>query len=179
MKLDQQPILLIGFKHVGKSVIGSSLAEALHRPFIDLDQRVEALYEDLKGQKLTCREILQINGESFFRELEKQALEQAIQAKHAIISLGGGTILNPESLACLKGHCVIHIQAPRGIVFERIMASGRPSFFSPDSNPYESFIHLWEAREQIYQRCQSFSIMNQGSVEEAVQQIIQKMEGPL
>ena len=59
-------IVLIGFKHTGKSVIGESLAKKLHVPFIDLDQKIEFLYENKFNKKCTCRQIMQQNGKQFF-----------------------------------------------------------------------------------------------------------------
>ena len=38
-------IILIGFKHVGKTLIGRRLAKDLNKKFIDLDKEVEKLYE--------------------------------------------------------------------------------------------------------------------------------------
>lgn len=176
MNIDQPVIILMGFKHVGKSAIGKALASKLNRPFIDLDLRIELLYEMQTTLKSSCRIIMQTHGEAFFRQLEHQALKEAIQAKPTVISLGGGTPLYSENEILMQPHCVIHIEAPRGIVFERIMASGRPAFFSPEKNPFETFITLWEEREQTYQRCRNFSIQNDASIEYAVQQIMQHRE---
>ncbi len=178
MNIEQQHILLIGFKHVGKSVIGKALAQTLHRPFIDLDQRIETHYEVQQTSKIDCRNIMEKQGERFFRKLEQEALTQALETQPAVISLGGGTPLNPENAPLLRPHCIIHIQAPRGIVFERIMVNGRPPFFPLNKNPYEAFLALWMQREPIYQQYQNLLVENTSSVEEAVKQILIQLGEP-
>jgi len=40
-------ILLTGFKHVGKTSIGKKLAELIEKPFIDLDQKIEAKQREI------------------------------------------------------------------------------------------------------------------------------------
>ena len=41
----------MGFKHVGKSVIGKNLSEKISAPFIDLDHQIELLYENENNKK--------------------------------------------------------------------------------------------------------------------------------
>lgn len=168
-------IVLIGFKHAGKSVIGKELAKKLHVPFIDLDQKIEILYENKFSKKSTCRQIMQQNGEKFFRYLEMNALSEVIDFQPSIISLGGGTPLAAENQRIIKLCIVIHITAPRGIVFERILMSGQPAFFNPEEDLLESFNRLWDEREIIYEEIKSFLIENSGSVDEAVSKIIKKL----
>ena len=90
-------IILMGFKHVGKSVIGKNLSEKLKVPFIDLDHTIEMLYENTYSKKNTCRQIMQKHGEKFFRYLEMNALSETLDVKPSIISLGGGTPLIVEN----------------------------------------------------------------------------------
>ena len=86
-------LVLIGFKHVGKSAIGKFLAHTLNIPFNDLDIKIEHLFEEQFKQNLNCRDIMKNYGENFFREIETQALFSIIQNKPSVISLGGGTPL--------------------------------------------------------------------------------------
>ncbi len=168
-------IVLIGFKHAGKSVIGKSLAKKLHVPFIDLDQKIEILYENKFSKKSNCREIMQQQGENFFRILERDALSQLIDCQPSIISLGGGTPLSATNQRLIKSCVLVHITAPRGVVFERILMSGQPAFFNPEEDLLESFNRLWDEREIIYEKIKDFSIENNCSVSEAVRKIINKL----
>ena len=156
-------------------MIGKSLAKKLCVPFIDLDQKIEILYEKQFSKKSTCRQIMQENGEKFFRDLEMNALSDVIEAQPSIISLGGGTPLAAENQKMLKSCIVVHITAPREIVFERIRMSGQPAFFNPKEDLLDSFNTLWNEREKIYEKIKSFMIENNGSVDEAVSKITKKL----
>ena len=175
VKAFRNHIVLIGFKHVGKSVTGKKLAEKISLPFIDLDQRIEAAYKEQFHQALNCRQIMQQKGEAFFRHLETATLTQLIDFKPSIISVGGGTPMNAENQRILKSCIIIHITAPRGIVYERILMGGLPAFFRPDEDLLESFNKLWDSRMAVYSKLMDFSITNNSSVDDAVTKIIQKL----
>jgi shikimate kinase len=168
-------IILLGFKHVGKSTIGKALSLKVSRPFIDLDQKIELLFKEQWQKECSCREIMQIYGELFFRDLESQALLNSIGLVPAIISLGGGTPLTEKNQGLIASHCVIYIKAPRNVVFERIMETGQPAFLPSERTSYELFNELWDTREKVYQRLANFSVENNGTVEQTVENIIQKL----
>lgn len=168
----EKHIILIGFKYVGKSLIGHGLAKKLNKKFVDLDKETEKQYEAKYGKFLTCRQIVQTHGESFFRELESISLALMIHSEACVISLGGGTLLSERNQAIVKRHSVLHVDAPRGIVFERIMVEGRPAFFDPKKDPYESFSHLWNERNKVYQTMAKHTINNSSTIDQAVSQAI-------
>jgi len=97
---DQQlkVIFLIGFMGSGKSHEGALLAQQLNLPLIDLDNWIE------EQQGKTISEIFKTEGESYFRSVEANALQQAVgqlvmqgkagdgnQQFAGIIATGGGT----------------------------------------------------------------------------------------
>lgn len=178
MKSSDKPIILIGFKHVGKSTIGKALSSKLQRNYKDLDEQIESLFEQSFHKKLSCREIVQNHSQDFFRVLETQALRHVIDSSEpAVISLGGGTPLSPENQNLIASHIIVHITAPRAVVFERIRLSGRPAFFSLEEDPLSTFNRLWDEREKIYQKLTPCLVENNGSVEKAVNQIIAQCLG--
>ncbi len=166
-------IILIGFKSVGKSAIGMELSARLQKPFIDLDQQMETLFEDENHEKLSCRQIMLLNGQEYFRNLESKALQDIIHLKSSIISLGGGTPLNEANQKLIQGNLIVHIVAPKSITFERIMMKGRPAFFSPNENPLETFNRLWDERKTVYEQLAIITVDNSGSIKEAVDRILQ------
>ncbi len=165
-------IILIGFKNVGKSSVGAELARQIQGSFIDLDEVIEATYATKQTKRLSCREIVQIQGEDYFRTLEKNVFTRALQEKPAVLSLGGGTVMDGDNQALLKGHVVIHITAPYDLVFERIMSNGLPGFFLADESPRTSFHLLWEERDAVYKQLATFSIYNGSTVLAAVEKIL-------
>jgi shikimate kinase len=168
-------IILIGFKHVGKSVIGRELAFRLALPFIDLDKEIELAFEQDHQDKLTCRQIMEKNGQFYFRKLEREVLAQMMPSRPSVISLGGGTPMDEENRKLIKHHTVIHITAPPGVVFERIMVRGRPAFFSIEEPAFETFNRLWNEREKIYKKLTRLCIDNDGLVSSGVEAILRHL----
>ncbi len=166
------PIILIGFKHVGKTTIGRHLAKVLNKSFIDLDREVEILHKKNYLETFSCREIMQSHGEHYYRQLESKALQLALKLPACVISLGGGTTISQFNQDLLKPHRLLHVVAPRGIVFERIMIEGRPSFFDPSEDSYESFNRLWDERSETYRKLTTFTINNNHSVDHAVNEAL-------
>ena len=115
---------------------------------------------------------MQLKGELIYRELEKEALKQVVQLQSAVISLGGGTAIQQANQEIIRSHKLLHIVAPRGIVFERIMVEGRPAFFDKDEDPYESFSRLWDERSAVYNNLTTCIVDNSDSIEQAVNQAI-------
>ena len=115
---------------------------------------------------------MQTHGETHYRELESQALQQALKLDSCVISLGGGTSLSQSNQEIIKPHLLLHVVAPRGVVLERIMVEGRPAFFDPNEDPYESFSRLWDERNKVYKKLTTCTVDNSGTVERAVNEAI-------
>jgi shikimate kinase len=77
-------VVLVGMPGSGKSSAGFALSKLMRLPFIDTD------YYIIKREKKTIAEIFAEQGETNFRELEKQVLAEIIDSKPSIISTGGG-----------------------------------------------------------------------------------------
>lgn len=81
--MSKQVIFLVGFMGAGKSRTGKKLAKALNLPFLDSDI-------ELKRQtQKSIEEIFDEQGEKYFRELEKNWLNQ-LKDESAVIAVGGG-----------------------------------------------------------------------------------------
>ena len=81
-----KPIFLIGLPGSGKSIFGKSLAAALDLNHVDLDQVIES-----KTNK-SIDALFEIHGEAYFREIEKNALQELLEKSSTdILSCGGGT----------------------------------------------------------------------------------------
>ena len=81
-------IYLTGFMGTGKSVVGKSLAKRMGRPFVDLDLLIE------KKTGLTVAEVFSRRGEPHFRRLEHRELSAVSKRTNAVVSLGGGALLD-------------------------------------------------------------------------------------
>lgn len=129
-------IILMGFKHVGKSTLGHMLAQRLGRNFIDLDD----LITEKTGK--TPRELHTENAEHF-RTIETQVLEEFLQKNHeGILALGGGTKCSKNKNS---DHTFVHVKADPETVWQRIQKSGSKLFPTR-----EDFDRTWVEREPIY-----------------------------
>lgn len=165
-------IILIGFKNAGKSTLGRALAQKLQLSFLDLDEEITKLHQAQTGEKLSPREMMKTHGEEHFRALEHQALEKILQLPHQmVLALGGGTPMLKANQELIKPHCILHVTAPKSIIFERIMINGKPAFFPEGQDAFESFENLWKEREPVFQKLAMLSISNTGSIEDALQNI--------
>lgn len=165
-------IVLIGFKHVGKTRIGRELAKELNKTFMDLDEEVEKLYKKTHLEASTCRQIMRTHGETYYKELESDALQRVLKSQSSVISLGGFTSFCFARQEIIKPDLLLHVVAPCGVVFERIMIKGRPAFFNPNENPYESFSRLWDEWGTVYRKLTTRIVNNSGTVEQAVKEAI-------
>jgi len=84
-------IYLIGFMGAGKTSVGRRLAALLRWEFLDLDDEIE------RGQGMSIRDLFQLRGEPYFRQLERSALERASRGQKAVVALGGGAFCDPEN----------------------------------------------------------------------------------
>ncbi len=69
----------------GKTTLGRAVASAASMQFIDLDELIE------RESGMTIREIFNAHGEPYFRQLERETLEQVSKLDDVIIATGGGT----------------------------------------------------------------------------------------
>ena len=87
-------VFLYGPPGSGKSTLGRLLAQALARPFIDLDGEIESR----SGVAIT--EIFNTEGEPGFRRRERLAcLLEVLDRRPAVIALGGGALLDEANRA--------------------------------------------------------------------------------
>ncbi|MBI3013759.1 MAG: shikimate kinase [Candidatus Tectomicrobia bacterium] len=165
-------VILMGFKGCGKTTVGGPLADALGVPFVDTDRLIEKIYEEKEGPSLTCREIFQKRGETFFRDLEREALEKVCNLGEAVIALGGGAIEHPELLARLKQNgLLVYLQVSSEELFRRIESQGLPPFLSPE-DPRRAFEELLQKRSSLYEEWADAEVSNGGGpVSEVVSKI--------
>ncbi len=89
-------VFLAGFMGAGKSTIGPILANTLGWSFFDLDRVIEA-----KLRKKIA-DIFSENGETAFRILERETLQDLAGNENVIIALGGGTIADQKNIDFMK-----------------------------------------------------------------------------
>jgi shikimate kinase len=144
--------ILIGPPGSGKSSIGKALSRELSTSFADTDELI------VNSQKRSIPEIFTEIGESGFREVEREVVIQALGANYGVLSLGGGSILDPGvrlAISQSKAH-VIYLQVGIDSVVARISAkSDRPLVAD---NPREQWLALFNSRKSIYEELATITI---------------------
>lgn len=121
LKEDSSPIYLTGLMGAGKSQVGQMLASLVGRDFVDTDLVIETK----TGKSIS--EIFSSMGEAHFREIERvliSELDTEALHKKLIISLGGGSLTNQDTLNTIlksNGH-LVYLKASPEILNERIIA---------------------------------------------------------
>lgn len=105
----------------GKSGIGRLLARELGWQFVDLDRFIECRAE----RKIP--KIFAESGEDHFRDLEHQALLDALNGENErVLACGGGTIVRQENRERLKDVETIFLMEDAGVLYRRTRKPGRP-----------------------------------------------------
>lgn len=136
-------VVLVGPMGSGKSTVGRRLSELLHSPLRDTDADIEAA----AGKPIS--DIFVDDGETHFRELEKDAVSTALAEHRGVLSLGGGAVLAPESRQRLLGHRVVFLNVSMPVGVRRTgMATNRPLLVGV--NPRATYKALLDARLPLY-----------------------------
>ncbi|HEX8843449.1 MAG TPA: shikimate kinase [Pyrinomonadaceae bacterium] len=144
MSAPKQPIIITGFMAAGKTAVAQALAERLGCLMIDLDQ----LIAEREGR--TAQAIIDEEGEQRFRELESQALSEALERTAAcVIALGGGTWTIERNRALIAEHTrhTIWLDAPFELCWERIESENN---VRPLARERERARQLYEERRRTY-----------------------------
>ncbi|MDR2867072.1 MAG: AAA family ATPase [Acholeplasmatales bacterium] len=107
-------IFLIGLPGSGKTTIGLQLAQELKFRYLDLDKVLEA-----KNGRF-IEEIWTKDGEAFFRQLEKEVLQDDIpEDGDYVIACGGGVVLDSDNKKYLNG-LIIFLDTDVKVLSERL-----------------------------------------------------------
>ena len=139
-------LILIGFMGSGKSCVAQFIAENLNLPLIEMDKEIE------KKAGKSIKEIFAELSETAFRHMEIDLAQELKAEKHAIISTGGGVVMNKIILDYLKEHDgkVIFLDTSFEMLSKRLEHdSSRPLFQDKDK---EKAKELYNFRMPLYQK---------------------------
>ena len=159
LRAEMENIVLIGMPGCGKSAVGAALAKAAGRPFFDADAILTERFGDIPA-------IFAAGGESAFREMETQILAELGKQTGCVIATGGGCVTRKENWYHLRqnGRFVWIRRA-----LEDLPVEGRP--LSLTRSPRT----LFSERGPLYRAWAEHTVDNTGTVDEAVQEIMEAM----
>ena len=157
-------IYLIGMMGSGKSTVGKTLSEKMHKPFIDLDSEIE------KGTGKNISEIFDTDGEEQFRKMETKQLKQYSES---IVACGGGIVLKDENREFINENgFTILLTASMEELSHRLSDSGNRPLLA-DDNTEEALTKLWMERQIDYLETANFTIETDGkNPEELTKEIL-------
>ena len=130
-------IVLIGMPGSGKTTVGKILSEEFGMPFFDSDKVIT----EKSGREIP--EIFEKDGESAFRKLESEAIFALSGKNGAIISTGGGAVLDPENVKNLSKNGKIYF-------IDRPLENLVPTADRPTAFDFEAMKKRFEERYDIY-----------------------------
>ncbi|MSR46756.1 MAG: transcriptional regulator [Planctomycetes bacterium] len=111
---------LIGLRGAGKSSLGRAVASRCGLAFVELDQEVEA------AAGMPLADLFTLHGETYYRQLERQALQRLVDSDRGlIVATGGGIVAAPETFDLLRrSFTVIWLKASPEEHWNRVVAQG-------------------------------------------------------
>jgi len=138
-------IFLIGFMGAGKTSVGEVLAARLGFQFIDLDQRLNALFD------ASTPDIFARHGEEAFRAAERDELARCAAEHDVVVATGGGAFCGEMSREIIHsaGGISVLLDLPWGALGARLASdhAGRPKYGGA-----EQARRLFESRLPDYRR---------------------------
>lgn len=163
-------ISLVGLPGSGKSTVGRQLARRLQLRFSDSDQVIE--------QRIGCpiREYFEREGETSFRDIEEQVLDELTQ-QSGVLSTGGGAVLRDANRQRLhtRGKVVYLKSTPEELMRRLRHDTQRPLLQVGD--PLQRLRELYAVRDPLYRETAHFVIdTGRPSVATLVNMIVMQLE---
>jgi shikimate kinase len=161
-------IILIGFMGTGKSTVAPLVARKLNMEYVEMDQLIE------KKAGKSIDEIFRDEGETVFREYEVAVARDLKNINNAVVSCGGGVVMNKIIIDDLKHNgVVVGMFADFETIFKRVESDlPRPLF--KDRKVAEK---LYNFRKPLYEFYSDKKVnTDKRSVEEVAEEIIKEMK---
>lgn len=159
---EKRYVALIGLSGCGKTTFSKLLADALNLKQVDTDD----LIVEMSGK--TIPELF-AESEDLFRDWEEKALASIAPDDQLVVACGGGIIKREVNRATLrKNAIVVYIDRSPELICADVDTSGRPLLKAGA----EQVFKLYEERKSLYEEAADVIIPNNGTQEEALQQMI-------
>ncbi len=139
-------VVLVGPMGAGKTRVGKRVARLLEVGFTDTDKTIVAEYGPIA-------DLFADRGEPYFRELERAAVVTAL-GSDGVVSLGGGAVMDRETLADLEGHRVVFLTVTARAVEGRLGDGRRPLIRDGVSD----WQRIFDERRSLYERVSDLEI---------------------
>ncbi len=167
MKINKH-IALIGLSGSGKSTIAKVFVNTNPQyKLIDTDRYI------VEKQKQSVNQIFQVNGETYFRNLENNLIKFVFpQAKPHMIACGGGLPCYNNLIQTLKDNCtVIYLFAHVDVLLHRLENQSAERPLLAHQNLQNKLSQLLNSRKAIYNQAHHIVDVSNKSIEDIVIEI--------
>ena len=155
-------IYLIGPMGSGKTAVGRSLARHLGKPFYDSDTEI------VRRTGVDIPYIFEKEGESGFREREREAIEALVALRGIVMATGGGAVLLQENRRLLSERgWVVYLETSVDQQAERVK-HGRHRPLLSNVDPAVRLQELMAVRDPLYRSIADITVRTDGRRVKAV-----------
>lgn len=150
--LTKSNVFLIGPMGSGKTAVGRHLARLLGYSFHDSDADIEA------KTGVDIRYIFDQEGESGFREREKESIGRLTRLENVVLATGGGAVIDPDNRRALAARgAVIYLETS---VEQQIARTrhGRHRPLLSGVDPHRALAELMQFRAALYAEIADFKV---------------------
>ena len=141
-------IVLTGFMGTGKTSTGKNLSQKLGRHFIDLDHFIEEKYQ------MKIPEMFSKYGGEFFREKEREVVDEISNRRGIIIATGGGTVKDPRNVEKLRENgIIVCLTSDVRTISTRTDHRGSRPVLDREKDRLAAIEKLLEERQIFYDQC--------------------------
>ena len=115
-------LVIIGFATSYKSSVARHLSQKLNIPLFDVDKLVES------QSGMSIAQIFAQHGESHFRYLESQVIEELATKTNCVVSCGGGSVLSEAFEQLATNATIVWLKVDGKNVHRRLTGRTRPLF---------------------------------------------------
>lgn len=161
-------IILIGMPGCGKTTLGKELAKKINYEFVDMDDFIELSY----GKSI---QKIFLEGEESFRDKETESCKLLCKLEKTVVSSGGGIVKRKENMSFFKDFHIIFINRPLALIMNDIDIKTRPLLKNVDT----SLVNIYRERINLYKEYSDIEIINDGSIEKALEDLIKRTKNKI
>ncbi|MGM0409284.1 MAG: shikimate kinase [Bacillota bacterium] len=165
-------ISLVGFMGTGKTSVAKAISQKINYKFADTDLLIEDKY------KLKVTEIFKNYGENYFRQIEKEILEEFFNEQpkdtNIILATGGGIVLSSQNIINLKKYSTpILLTASKKTILYRLKKENR-LLLKGEKDKEQRIEEILNNRKKYYNQFNNVINTNDKNINKVADKIINK-----
>jgi shikimate kinase len=153
-------VVLVGPPGAGKTTVGRLLAQRRGVAFRDTDADVE------RAAGVSISDLFVEHGEPAFRDLERTAVQRALEDHDGVLAVGGGAIIDDDTRTRLATHRVVFLDVGLADAASRVgLNRDRPLLIG---NPRAQLRVMLEQRRPLYDEVATLTVSTDGRSPEDV-----------